>query len=104
MRLISRSAQAVVSFVGIPHPALAYMGGIVVRHLRVTLITGGRSLASAFYPANFPGGYEGEVDNRLSKSVCQAQKSATIPPDHPTSCVTRSILDLTLEQRCSLFI
>jgi hypothetical protein len=104
MRLISRSAQAVVSLVGIPHPALASMSGMVVRHLPVTLITGGRPLTSPSYPANFPGGYEGEVDNRLSKSVCQARKSATIPPDHPTSCVTMSIFDLTLERRCSLFI
>ena len=104
MRSSSRSAQAVAFFVGILHPAILSMISIGVRHLRVTLIIGGRPLTSPSYPANFPDGYEGEVDNRLSKSVCQARKSATIPPDHPTSCVTRSIFDLTLERRCSLFI
>jgi hypothetical protein len=41
MRLISRSAQAVVSFVGIPHPALAYMSGIVVCHLGLRSSPGG---------------------------------------------------------------
>jgi len=78
MRLTFPSAQALASFIGIPPPALAYMIGIVLRHLLAALITGGRGrpLTSPSYPANFPRGYEGEIDNRLSKSVCQARKSA----------------------------
>jgi hypothetical protein len=43
MRSSSPSAQAVVFFVGILHPALAYLNGIVIRHLLVTLITGGEA-------------------------------------------------------------
>jgi hypothetical protein len=53
MCLISRSAQAVVSFVGIPHPALAYMSGVVVRHLLVTLITGGEAAHVALLSYEF---------------------------------------------------
>jgi hypothetical protein len=41
MRLMSPSAQALASFIGIPLPALAYVIGIVLRHLLTTLITGG---------------------------------------------------------------
>jgi|GraSoiStandDraft_41_1057321.scaffolds.fasta_scaffold1321774_2 hypothetical protein len=41
MRLMSPSAQAAASFIGIPPPALAYMIGIGLRHLLVALITGG---------------------------------------------------------------
>ena len=41
MRLMSPSAQALDSFIGIPPPALAYMIGIVLRHLLAALITGG---------------------------------------------------------------
>jgi hypothetical protein len=41
MRLMSPSAQALASFIGIPPPALAYMIGIGLRHLLVALITGG---------------------------------------------------------------
>ena len=80
MRLTFHSAQAIVSFLRIPHPALAYMIGIVVRHLLVMLLTGGVTPHAPSYPANFPRGYQGGVDNRLSKSVCQARESATLPP------------------------
>jgi hypothetical protein len=86
MRLMFPSAQALASFIGIPSPALASMIGIVLRHLLAALITGGgRSLTSPSYPANFPRGYEGEIDNRLSKSVCQARTSAynSLPPSRP---------------------
>jgi hypothetical protein len=38
---MSPSAQALASFIGIPPLALAYMIGIVLRHLLVALITGG---------------------------------------------------------------
>jgi hypothetical protein len=77
MRLMSPSAQALASIIGIPPPALAYMIGIGLRHLLVALITGGaRPLTSPSYPANFPRRYEGEVDNRLSRSVCQVRQSA----------------------------
>ena len=41
MRLMSPSAQALASIIGIPPPALAYMIGIGLRHLLVALITGG---------------------------------------------------------------
>jgi hypothetical protein len=41
MRLMSPSAQALASFIGISPLALAYMIGIVLRHLLVALITGG---------------------------------------------------------------
>lgn len=86
MRLMSPSVQALASFIGIPSPAFAYMIGIVLRHLLAALITGGeRPLTSPSYPANFPRGYEGEIDNRLSKSVCQARKSAynSFSPSRP---------------------
>jgi hypothetical protein len=78
MRLMSPSAQALASFIGISPLALAYMIGIVLRHLLVALITGGGATAHVplSYPANFPRRYEGEVDNRLSRSGCQARKSA----------------------------
>jgi hypothetical protein len=45
MRLMSPSAQAAASFIGIPPPALAYMIGIGLRHLLVALITGGGETA-----------------------------------------------------------
>jgi hypothetical protein len=86
MRLMSPSAKALASFIGIPSTALADMIGIVLRHLLGALITGrGRPLTSPSYLANFPRGYEGEVDNRLSKSVCQARKSAynSLSPSRP---------------------
>ena len=40
MGLISRSAQASVSFIDMPSTALANTSGIVARHLQATLITG----------------------------------------------------------------
>jgi hypothetical protein len=40
MRLMSPSAQALASLIGIPPPALAYVIGIVLRHLLAALITG----------------------------------------------------------------
>jgi hypothetical protein len=86
MRLMSPSAQALASFIGIPSSALASMIGIFLRHLLAALITGRRRpLTSPSYLANFPRGYEGEVDNRLSKRVCQARKSAynSLSPSRP---------------------
>lgn len=41
MRLMFPSAETLASFIGIPPPALAYMIGIVLRHLLAALITGG---------------------------------------------------------------
>jgi hypothetical protein len=53
MRSSSRSAQAVVFFVGIPHPAIPYMIGIGVRHLLVTLIIGGETAHVALLSYEF---------------------------------------------------
>jgi hypothetical protein len=66
MRLMSPSAQALASIIGIPPPALAYMIGIGLRHLLVALITGG---ARPLTPPLI-------LDNRLSRSMCQVRQSA----------------------------